>query len=345
MEVFINTKLHPTDVCIICSDHFSAQHLPVALPCHHIFGHECIKKWLRSGRGNTNSCPCCRHEIYNPTADPTFDDASIWRALCEQPPERIHDFMAEIWHRVPRLFADEPTGHFSICDLLERALIPALKQAARANKDRGPFHDAYSLVVSTWNSLGRPNRATGLAIPLVRLVRLITQTSGILPKWLTTVSRTSMLFWRANACLGTSNSSTEISWTYLIEASRLVNPRYFPFLHMYTVLLSQDIVHSPSTRAGSTVQEVENRCCRKIGGEEWGARPEEGFLTSVNAVYKELARSHLQEKRLSLRGHEEEKGIVMGLWAMAVWRREGSPSTEGVALKKKTSGGWSSGSE
>jgi hypothetical protein len=93
------------------------------------------------------------------------------------------------------------------------------------------------------------------------------------------------------------------------------------------------------------VQEVENRCCRKIGGEEWGARPEEGFLTSVNAVYKELARSHLQEKRLSLRGHEEEKGIVMGLWAMAVWRREGSPSTEGVALKKKTSGGWSSGSE
>ena len=66
---------------------------------------------------------------------------------------------------------------------------------------------------------------------------------------------------------------------------------------------------------------------------------------SVDAVYRELVRNQLQEKKLSLRGHDEEKGIVMGLWAMAVWRREGGPSMEGTALRRKVSGGWGSGGE
>lgn len=343
MEAFITAKMRPTDQCIICSDYFSASHLPVALPCHHIFGHECITKWLRDGRGNTNSCPCCRHSIYTSTRAPSFTDASIWTAMCELSPDRLHDFVAFLWHRVQRLFTDQPTttSDFSVYELLDRVLVPALSQAARDNNNRGPFHDAFSLVVSTWDSLDRPNSAHGLAIPLVRLVRLMTQTSAILPKWLTTVPRTSMLFWRANACLGTASSSADVSWRYLVEAAQLSNPRYFPFLHLYTVLLSQNIVHSRQTPSGPSQEEVAQRCCGKIG-EGWGEWPDEEFLTHVVAVYMELRRHQLVEKRLSLRGHEGEKGVVTGLWAMAMWRREGGASSmEGVALRKKASGGWS----
>ncbi|KAF1976226.1 hypothetical protein BU23DRAFT_43542 [Bimuria novae-zelandiae CBS 107.79] len=344
MEAFFSTKLRPTETCIICSDPFSADHLPVALPCHHIFGHACITKWLRNGSGNNTSCPFCRHEIYEPIAGAAFTDASIWTALCAQSPERIHDFMSTLWRRVAKLFAAQPNGDFSTSDLLEHALIPALSRTARSNGHRGPFDDAHSLVLSTWDSLGRPDSAHGLAIPLVRLVRLMTQTSAILPKWLTTVPRTSTLFWRANASLGTAASSANISWTSLVEASQLENPRFFPFLHLYTVLLSQNIVHSRPTHAGPTEREVEQRCCRKFGS-EWGEWPEEAFRQRVVAVYMELRRYQMQEKRLSLRGHDEEKGVVTGLWAMAMWRREGSPAATGVAVRRKTSAGWGSGGE
>ena len=98
MDNFINTQLHPVDACIVCTEPFSTTHQPVTLPCKHIFGHECIKKWLRSGRGNTSSCPNCRHVIFekkNPKA--AFDAPSIWKALCDQPPERLHAFMGKIW--------------------------------------------------------------------------------------------------------------------------------------------------------------------------------------------------------------------------------------------------------
>ncbi|KAG0668473.1 hypothetical protein C6P45_004633 [Maudiozyma exigua] len=40
-------------------EHPKYLHSPVELPCHHIFGRECIYKWSR----NENSCPLCRHKI------------------------------------------------------------------------------------------------------------------------------------------------------------------------------------------------------------------------------------------------------------------------------------------
>lgn len=40
-------------------EHPKYLHSPVELPCHHIFGRECIYKWSR----NENSCPLCRHRI------------------------------------------------------------------------------------------------------------------------------------------------------------------------------------------------------------------------------------------------------------------------------------------
>ncbi|KAJ4359883.1 uncharacterized protein N0V89_000439 [Didymosphaeria variabile] len=336
MEDFIRSKLQPSGSCIICTDPFSADHQPVALQCHHIFGHNCIKKWLHSGRGANNSCPVCRREVYAPSDSQAFTSASIWTALCASSPNRIHAFMIALWSCVTALFADDPTGNFTICDLLGQAVIPALSKIAGA---RGAFHDCHALILSSWNSLGRPNTASGLAIPLVRLARMMTQTSGILPKWITTVQRTSLLFWRANTCLGTT--SLDISWAHLREAAHLTNPRYFPLLHLYTVLLSQNIVHSRPTHAGPTRTQILDRCCNKIGG-GWAGQPSEAFKESVVGVYDELRRHQLDEKRISLRGHEEEKGVVTGLWAMAGWRREdGGKGKPVIELRKKVSGGWS----
>lgn len=340
MDTFIRTKLQPSGSCIICSDTFSADHQPVALACNHIFGHRCIKKWLHHGRGNTNSCPICRHEIYTPSDDHTSACSSIWAALCARSPERIHDFMTALWPRVSALCKAEPDGSFSVRDLLHRAVLPALEEVAEQYKNHGPFHDCQSLIVSTRNSSDRPNPASGLIIPLVRLTRLMTQTSAILPKWITTVQRTSVLFWRANACLGVSTLG--ISWAHIGEAAQLANPRYFPLLHLYTVLLSQNIVHSqPTIPEGLTHATILERCCGKIGG-RWEGKPEKGFKESVVAVYEALRRHQLDEKRISLRGHEEEKGVVTGLWAMVAWRKEdGGKSRPVLKEQENVPGGWS----
>ncbi|KAF1976765.1 hypothetical protein BU23DRAFT_565449 [Bimuria novae-zelandiae CBS 107.79] len=62
--------------CFICREEYRAGVLdshgettalmfvdePVALPCNHIFGLECILNWVLDGEGNT--CPSCRDELY-----------------------------------------------------------------------------------------------------------------------------------------------------------------------------------------------------------------------------------------------------------------------------------------
>jgi hypothetical protein len=337
METFIRTKLQPSGSCIICSDPFSADHQPVALQCHHIFGHACIKNWLHNGRGATNSCPICRREIYTPSDGGAFTTASIWAALCASPADGIHDFMTALWPRVAALSADDPSGASNVRDLLGQAVLPALHTMRDTAR---PFADAHALIFSTWNSLGRPNSTSGLATPLVRLARLMAQTSGILPKWITTVPRTSTLFWRANACL--PPTSPNLSWAPLSEAAALANPRYFPFLHLYTVLLSQSIVHARPSHAELSDAAILWRCCNRIGG-EWSGKPDDAFKDGVVGVYVELRRHQLEAKRISLRGHEEERGVVTGLWAMAGWRREdgGRARPPAPELRRKALGGWS----
>ncbi|KAJ4288613.1 hypothetical protein N0V90_011850 [Kalmusia sp. IMI 367209] len=342
MENFIDTKLHPTDTCTICTEPFSTKHAPVALSCHHIFGYHCIKNWLRYGRGNTNSCPVCRHLIYPSTTGSAFTDASIWNTLCEQTTEHIHVLLTALWHRVQKLWVGKLTGTFTTQELLSKVVIPALNKTG--GDLHGVFLDCYELVASTWNSLGQSDQVRGLAVPLVRLVRLMMQTSSILPKWMTTVPRTSMLFWKANAALGTA--AQDVNWAHLMEAAQLANVRYIPLLHLYTVLLSQNIVHSEpcpfSKRKENAEALVVERCCKRIGG-EWGGRPSAEFKEQVLVVYEELRRHQLEEKRLSLRGHEEERAVVMGLWAMAIWKKEdvgrSRPVAEDPLLSKKSSRG------
>jgi hypothetical protein len=329
MENFINTELHPIHACLICTEAFSADHQPVTLPCRHIFGHECIKKWLRTGRGNNNSCPHCRLVIYQrPEPKPSFDAPSIWQALCEQPPERLHVFMIKIWSGLQILWQHKPHGRFTVTELLDQAIIPALihtasPDGARHVRDNDPLLDSYNLIAASWDSLGRPDNAHGLAIPLVRLTRLMSSASNTLPKWLTTVPRMNRLFWKANACLGTTEHA--ISWNTIIAASQdVIKADHFPLLHLYTVLISQSISHKAQTsqwpvRRHEVMNLVVERCCKKIGGDIWSGKPTNVFKDVLVFVYEELSRYQLDKKKASLRGHNGEESVVKGVWALAGW--------------------------
>ncbi|KAI4697079.1 uncharacterized protein J4E84_000204 [Alternaria hordeiaustralica] len=330
MDNFLNTQLHPADTCNICTEHFSATHQPAALPCKHIFGHECIKKWLKEGRGNSNACPTCRYVVVpKPNPRATFDVASIWKAICDQPPERLHEFMMKIWSGLEILWQREPTGAFTTTSILDQAIIPALINTAHrtnAPDDRRPdsLLDCYNLVAASWDSLGRPDIATGLAIPLVRLARLMASAGAVLPKWMTTNPRANRLVWRANACLPIGE--VDISWRYIIEASQQIESPYFPFLHLYTMFISQSIAHFPAPRPYPTKRHeimnlVVERCCTKIGGggAAWKGKPGDELKEVLVGVYDELQRHQLKKNRMSLRGHDGEDALVKGIWALAGW--------------------------
>jgi hypothetical protein len=329
MENFINKQLRPVETCAICTEHFNVDHQPAALPCKHIFGYRCIKKWLRIGQGNNTSCPHCRLPVYErPKLAGAFDLPSIWSALCEQPPERLNTFMEEIWSGLQGLWQRKMGGKFSVTELLHSAIMPTLLRTSSRNslqqsREQDPFLDCYNLIAASWDSLGRPDTATGLAIPLVRLVRLMSSASSTVPKWLTTVPRTNRLFWKANACLGMN--SCEISWDSIIATSQdLTKDQYFPLLHLYTMLISQSIRHSPQpnvwpTRRHEVMNLVVERCCKKIGGENWIGKPSNEFKDMLAAVYGELRRYQIDKEKPSLRGHDGEEVIVKGIWGMAAW--------------------------
>ncbi|KAF1835873.1 hypothetical protein BDW02DRAFT_267359 [Decorospora gaudefroyi] len=333
MENFLNTQLHPADTCNICTEHFSDVHQPVALPCKHIFGHECIKKWLKSGRGNTNACPTCRY-ICVPEPQPNlqsrapFDVPSIWKELCELSPDRLNEFISYIWTGLRALWQQYPTGIFTVTSILDEVLIPALLTSAQRTNIFGglpqdPIRDCYGLVAASWDSLGRPDRAVGLAIPLVRLARLMASTGAVLPRWLTDTSRTNRLIWQANACLPITEDN--ISWEHIMEAADLKNNRYLPLLHLYTVLVSQSISHQsfpgpwPKKRH-EMMNLVVERCCTKIGGAGWKNKPSNGFKDKLVGVFEELRRWQLEKGKMSLRGHDVEDSIVKGIWALAGWK-------------------------
>lgn len=328
MDAFIKTHLHPVDECIVCTEPFSATHQPVALDCKHIFGHKCISRWILDGRGNNASCPVCRHVIVvEPSAQAVFDAPTIWKRLCELPLERLHNFMEKLWIGIRGLWKRKPDGKFTITELLEKAILPALVEAG--DQSWGGSHDAltdaYNLVAASWDSLGRPNRAEGLAIPLVRLARLLSSASTTLPLYLTDLSRTTRLIWKANACLGLTGEN--ISWNFIKDASQLESDRHFPLLHLYTVLISQSIAHksgphqsqSLPTRRHEIMNLVLENCCTKIGKASFTSKPSNEFKDTLVHVYQELWRYQHEQSRISLRGHACEVTIVRGIWAIAGW--------------------------
>ncbi|KAH7401203.1 hypothetical protein BKA66DRAFT_405355 [Pyrenochaeta sp. MPI-SDFR-AT-0127] len=326
MENFVDTQLRPVGTCMICTEPFSATHEPVALPCKHIFGHECIKRWVKDGRGNTRACPTCRHVLVEKkNSHVGFDAPSMWKALCEQPPERLSAFMASLWPLLQHLWQRKPSGKFSVTDMLEQIIIPALISTARRTEETptGIMMDCYNLIAASWDSLGRPDHASGLAIPLIRLARLMACASTTLPKCLTINSRVNRLIWRANACIGLTEQ--EVSWDFIMEASELDNDRYIPLLHLYTILISQSIAYNSEPnewpkRRHEIMNHTVERCCTKIGGIFWIGKPSNQFKDVLLKAYEELRRHQLEKKKLNLRGRDGEESIVKGIWALAGWQ-------------------------
>ena len=346
MDEFLSHHLHPAETCIICTEPFGTTHHPVSLPCQHIFGAKCIRKWLRKGKGNAGVCPTCRYVVFErKTAQSSFNADSIWKAVYEQPPDRLHALMMEIWSSLQGLWKDQPSGKFSDTDILRQVIIPALKHVARQpsiqrDGTSDPVMDCHNLIVATWNSLGRPNQAGGLAIPFVRLARLMSCASTTLPKWLTTHPRVNRLIWRANSCIGLTER--DVKWEFVMEASKLANDRYFPLLHPYTVLVSQSIAHNtqPSTwpeRRHEVMNLVVQRCCTKIGG-EWPGTPSSQFKDTLVNVHTELSRFQAEKKRMSLRGRDEEQSVVRGLWALARMGVEQRSGVEANTLEEHING-------
>jgi hypothetical protein len=287
MDTFVETQLRPVDACIVCTEPFSATHQPVVLDCKHIFGYRCIARWVLNGHGNNVSCPVCRHVLFaRKSPNSTFDAPSIWKRLCELSLEHLHAFMQNLWVGIKDLWKRKPNGNFTVTELLEKSIFPALiatgEQARNGTHDA--LTDAYNLIAASWNSLGRPNRAEGLAIPLVRLARLVSSASTILPLYLMDLPRTTRLIWKANICLSIEDEN--ISWDFITEATKLQSDRHFPLLHLYTVLISQSITHKSGPqqplpkRRHEIMNFVVECCCTKLGNASFTSKPSKNLALS-----------------------------------------------------------------
>jgi hypothetical protein len=234
--------------------------------------------------------------------------------------------MEKLWIGIRDLWKRKPDGNFSITELLDKAIFPALIEAGAQpwSGSHDALTDAYNLIAASWDSLGQPNRAEGLAIPFVRLARFVSSAATTLPLYLTDLSRTTRLIWNANACLGLTEDS--ISWDYITHASKLHSDRHFPLLHLYTVLISQSIAHKSGpqqqelpTRRYEIMNLVVDKCCTKIGKACFTGKPSNEFKDTLVFVFQELWRYQHEQARLSLRGHAGEDIIIRGMWAIAGW--------------------------
>lgn len=64
-------------ICPICEDAFGEAHFPISIDgCRHVFGSECIKKWVRSTNAGRNKCPTCRRVMFE-TGSRTADVAIV----------------------------------------------------------------------------------------------------------------------------------------------------------------------------------------------------------------------------------------------------------------------------
>ena len=50
--------------CPICTNLYTAEHMPTKLAYGHIIGDHCIVKWLKSSSHNANSCPFCHEKLF-----------------------------------------------------------------------------------------------------------------------------------------------------------------------------------------------------------------------------------------------------------------------------------------
>ena len=91
LEAKTCTSDHSTQTCTICLDNIQCKESFVVLPCHHVFHHECAKKWFRVG----HTCPTCKH-VYpkqDVTPPPQIEQESV---------TTNNHFIYNILHRIQR---------------------------------------------------------------------------------------------------------------------------------------------------------------------------------------------------------------------------------------------------
>jgi hypothetical protein len=65
IEGLSETLRPPT--CSICWQEYAPGHEPAIADCGHIFGLQCILKWVETGNHQAPTCPLCRKALFNPT--------------------------------------------------------------------------------------------------------------------------------------------------------------------------------------------------------------------------------------------------------------------------------------
>ncbi|ORY16398.1 hypothetical protein BCR34DRAFT_476277 [Clohesyomyces aquaticus] len=335
MDDFLQ-HLQRVDVCPVCQNGFDTQHTPVILDCRHIFGHSCLTTWVRNGRGLTNSCPCCRAQLFSVDnknvesgadtssffANTTRDAEQQWSAICNQPIELITIFLNQAWLSVEHLLSRTAPRKQGIYELMPNVLTPALCAGSRIG-DFAPFRRTYEkLEVILEGPPGEMDvdNSYGPLIPLLRLVEMMASAIDIVPKYVRTSPQANMLIWKANTSLGLDIRS--FRWQHIVEAVELQENRHWHALWWFTMLISQQIAHDDSVKAWPAVEHrrkdiMKNKFLDRIG-RSWGL-PSDAFVAKAYIVYEELIRHQVAMKRISLRGKDGEEHIVRGLWQTSQW--------------------------
>ncbi|KAI4915592.1 hypothetical protein J4E90_004037 [Alternaria incomplexa] len=107
--------------CGICLDDYSTEHVPVQLPCGHIFGDHCIVKQVEAEMPNNNRCPLCRQELFHQEDTHAYiSDDSEWGDADDENEEEEWEFDEERYQEtLAGLLHDSEPGmaHFAYSEL------------------------------------------------------------------------------------------------------------------------------------------------------------------------------------------------------------------------------------
>ena len=134
--------------CDVCQEkygkvdlHTGARDAPVRLPCQHIIGSDCIRKWVSPGEYGKNTCPFCRYvffALYRDPQNPNYQRIEeLYRASLEPPG------MTEADRQVARQFLSR-NERFLYCELQRAgAQLPALieHETLSAEQDTALFEE------------------------------------------------------------------------------------------------------------------------------------------------------------------------------------------------------------
>jgi hypothetical protein len=106
--------------CALCMELFDEEHAAVTLDnCRHIFGKECLMRWINSKNARRNKCPTCRAVLFNgPRADRVQPNAVASRHYTQgQPGPRPPAQQAPVYtaHGLLRIHEYTQTVHRQFC--------------------------------------------------------------------------------------------------------------------------------------------------------------------------------------------------------------------------------------